>query len=242
MRIPRIYVDQALSIQQNTSLDEAASRHVIKVLRMEVGRRLVLFNGHGGEFQATINSVNKKNVEVKVTDFCGLERESPLSIELAIGVSRGERMDWIVQKATELGVSCITPLFTERTEVKLNGERSRKKVQHWEQIAISACEQCQRNRLPKIKPLQNLTKWLPSTEADHKVVLHHRANSEALKKDQVPRSIALLIGPEGGLSDSEINSTLGLGFSSLSLGPRIFRTETAPIVALSIFQSLWGDF
>jgi 16S rRNA (uracil1498-N3)-methyltransferase len=149
-------------------------------------------------------------------------------------------MDWIVQKATELGVIALTPLFTERTEVKLAGDRAAKKFHHWQQIAISACEQCGRNRLPVIHALQELDHWLASTEADRKFVLHHRADSIGWAGDK-PDSIALLVGPEGGLGDNEIGAAELAGFQSLRLGPRILRTETAPVAAIAILQAHWGD-
>jgi 16S rRNA (uracil1498-N3)-methyltransferase len=149
-------------------------------------------------------------------------------------------MDWVVQKATELGVNALTPLFTERTEVKLTGERAAKKIRHWQQIAISACEQCGRNRLPMIHALQDMDHWLASTEAQRRFVLHHRADSIGGASDK-PDSIALLVGPEGGLGDNEIGAAEQAGFQPLRLGPRILRTETAPLAAIAILQAHWGD-
>ena len=148
MRVPRIYLDQVLTIDSSVLLNESASHYLSKVLRMSVGRELIVFNGRGGEYAAVITQVDKKSIVIKTGKFNEDNRQSPLSIELAIGISRGERMDWVLQKATELGVTSITPLFTERTEVKVSGERQDKKIQHWQQILISACEQCQRNILP----------------------------------------------------------------------------------------------
>ncbi len=241
MRIPRIYTRQTLSTDAIITLEEAPSRHIAKVLRMQVGRELVLFDGSGGEYRAQISEVSKKSVQVQLTDFCEEDRQSPLAVELAIGMSRGERMDWVIQKATELGVTAITPLFSERTEVKLNGERLTKKQEHWRQVAISACEQCQRNILPSINPAQQLDDWLSTTEAELKLVLHHRSD-KSLQDHRQPQSLALLIGPEGGLSSDEITRAQDKGFQPLTLGPRVLRTETAPIAALSLAQLLWGDF
>ncbi len=241
MRIPRIYTSQKLSASATITLEEAPSRHIAKVLRMQAGRELVLFNGSGGEYRATIGEVSKKSVQVQLTDFCEQDRQSPLAVELAIGMSRGERMDWVIQKATELGVTAITPLFSERTEVKLSGERLVKKQQHWHQVAISACEQCQRNILPSINPAQQLDDWLSTTEAELKLVLHHRSD-KSLQDHRQPQSLALLIGPEGGLSSDEITRAEGKGFQPLTLGPRVLRTETAPLAAISLAQLLWGDF
>ena len=149
-------------------------------------------------------------------------------------------MDWVVQKATELGVTHITPLLTERTEVKLKAERAEKKLCHWQQIAVSACEQSGRNRVPHVAALTPLNNWLSATEANRKLVLHHRAIKGA-DPDSTPCSAALLIGPEGGLSDEEIQEAEGEGYQSLQLGPRVLRTETAPLAAITLLQSRWGD-
>jgi len=244
MRIPRIYSNQPLSAGQSLFLEEGPSRHIAKVLRMQAGRELVLFNGQGGEYQATIAEVGKKQVTVCLGEYRAADRESPLQIELAIGLSRGERFDWVLQKATELGVTRILPLLTERTEVKLSGDRLQKKLHHWQQIAVSACEQCQRNRLPQIAMPLKLTSWLTQQQdgstAPLKLVLHHRGN-QRLAGYQRPQAVTLLIGPEGGLSEEEIQQTLDCGFQALTLGPRVLRTETAPVVGLSLIQYLWGD-
>src|SRR4051812_36224234 len=150
MRIPRVFTAQTLASNSSLILAEAQSHYLSKVLRMQAGRELILFNGEGGEYSAEISVVNKKTVEINIGEFFPENRQSHLQLELAIGVSRGERMDWVLQKATELGVTKITPLLTERTEVKLYGERADKKIEHWQQIIISACEQSQRNILPEL--------------------------------------------------------------------------------------------
>ncbi len=241
MRIPRIYTPQSLQVNSQLELDDNASRHVGKVLRMQAGRELVLFNGEGGEYTACVTEVGKKVVTVEVQSHASEERESPLAIHLGIGVSRGERMDWVLQKATELGVSQITPLFTERTEVKLTGPRLEKKQQHWQQILVSACEQCQRNRLPQLNPACRIDDWLPTVQDSARFVLHHRSDTSLSALAQ-PASVALVIGPEGGLSAEEIQrSQQQFGFQPLTLGPRVFRTETAPLTAISVMQYLWGD-
>ncbi|HET8711910.1 MAG TPA: 16S rRNA (uracil(1498)-N(3))-methyltransferase, partial [Spongiibacteraceae bacterium] len=209
--------------------------------RMQCGESLKLFNGDGCEYEATIAGVDKKSVQVTIAAASAIERESPLTIHLGIAISKGERMDWVIQKATELGVTHITPLLTERVEVRLQGEREEKKLQHWRSIAISACEQCARNRLPGIDTPIALATWLDSIAADAKFVLHHRSAVALDSRADKPRSVALLIGPEGGLSETEIASAEKKGFAPLRLGPRIMRTETAPVAALSIFQFLWGD-
>tara|TARA_R110002110_G_scaffold205066_7_gene416953 strand:+ start:80253 stop:80885 length:633 start_codon:yes stop_codon:yes gene_type:complete len=207
---------------------------------MAVGDGLLLFNGDGQEYPATVAAIDKKSVTVQTRVPVSADRESPLAIHLGIAISRGDRMDWIAQKATELGVQSITPLLTQRTGVKLKGERAQKKIDHWRQVAISACEQCGRNRLPEIASLQPLADWLESTEATRKFVLHHRTDAGATGAETVD-SIALLVGPEGGLSADEIHAAESAGYHSLSLGPRVLRTETAPLAAIAILQARWGD-
>ncbi|TQV69651.1 16S rRNA (uracil(1498)-N(3))-methyltransferase [Exilibacterium tricleocarpae] len=241
MRVPRIYTPQNLNDARELRLAEGPSRHLVKVLRMQVGRDLVVFNGRGGEYRARITAIDKRNVDIELLAFNEIERESPLHITLGIGISKGERMDWVMQKATELGVASISPLFTGRTEVKLSGERLEKKHHHWQQIVASTCEQCQRNRLPELDPLQSLHDWLPQVTATRKFVLHHRAGGERLSAATRPESVALLIGPEGGLDAGEISASQAQGFEALALGPRVLRTETAPLVAISLLQHLWGD-
>ncbi|HOY22486.1 MAG TPA: 16S rRNA (uracil(1498)-N(3))-methyltransferase [Cellvibrio sp.] len=241
MRIPRIFTSQALAANSNLVLAEAQSHYLSKVLRMQAGRELILFNGEGGEYSAEISAVHKKHVDVSVKELSADNRQSHLQLELAIGVSRGERMDWVLQKATELGVTKITPLMTERTEVKLGGERADKKIEHWQQILISACEQCQRNILPELSEPKYFSDWIGECNADLKFVLHHRDN-QGLPENKTTQSVALLIGPEGGLDDNEIAQAIAHHFSPLTLGPRVLRTETAPVAAISLVQYLWGDF
>jgi len=241
MRIPRVFTPQAFTLNSTLELAEAQSHYLSKVLRMQAGRELILFNGEGGEYSAEISKVHKKHIEVLVKEFSPENRQSHLSLELAIGVSRGERMDWVLQKATELGVTKITPLITERTEVKLSGERADKKMEHWQQIIISACEQCQRNILPELSEPQNFSDWIDTCDAELKFVLHHR-NNQGFSKDKSAKNISLLIGPEGGLDNDEIAQAVAKNFSPLTLGPRVLRTETAPVAAISLVQYLWGDF
>jgi 16S rRNA (uracil1498-N3)-methyltransferase len=208
---------------------------------MGPGDRLTVFNGDGGEYAAAIVSAERREVTIDVAEFSDQDCESPLAIELGIAVSRGERMDWIVQKSTELGVTAIIPLLTERVEVKLNAERSAKRQHHWQQVAVSACEQCGRNRLPRIAAITSVAEWLPSARSDLRLVLHHRAAPAGESTAQTPGSVSLLVGPEGGLSDGEIAAAEAAGFNALQLGPRVLRTETAPLAALAMLQSRWGD-
>jgi 16S rRNA (uracil1498-N3)-methyltransferase len=240
MRVPRVYLDQPMAVDNHLVLNESASHYLIKVLRMDVGRELILFNGAGGEYLAKITEVTKKSVSVTLNSVSLDNRESPLAVELAIGISRGERMDWVLQKATELGVTKITPLITQRTEVKVSGDRQDKKMQHWQNIVISACEQCQRNLMPTLIEPQEFSAWVTQVEADKKFVLHHR-HQQPLSAAEKPASVCLLIGPEGGLSEEEILLAEAQAFVSLRLGPRVLRTETAPVAALSLVQYLWGD-
>ena len=240
MRKPRIFTPQALQADATFDLEPGPSQHLARALRMGEGDALTLFDGRGGEYSAVISAVGKRQVSVRTGAQDPREVESPLAIHLGIAISRGDRMDWVVQKATELGVARISPLFSERTEVKLRGERAGKKISHWQQIATSACEQCGRNRVPAVTSLNSLDNWLSTVEADRKLVLHHRAiNADA--GIESPASLALLVGPEGGLSDAEIARAEACDFQSLQLGPRVLRTETAPLAAIALLQGRWGD-
>ena len=242
MRTTRIFTPAPLTANTEIRLDKDAARHLVTVLHPKAGDPVCLFNGEGGEYGGEIVAAGAKAVTVRIGNVNPVDRESPLRTLLGIGISRGERFEWVLQKATELGVTEIFPLYTERTEVKLKGEREDKKQVRWRQLVISACEQCGRNRLPILHGPMNLPDWLP-TSADIKLLLHHRSavNLQSLAGIK-PASVALLIGPEGGLSEAEIDEGLACQFQALTLGPRIFRTETAPIAALSLFQGMWGDF
>jgi 16S rRNA (uracil1498-N3)-methyltransferase len=240
MRNPRIYTQQTLSANSALALDESASHHLARVLRFQVGQTLTLFNGDGREYAATISAIDKRNVTVSINEAIAADRESPLAIHLGIAISKGDRMDLVIQKAVELGVTSITPLISERVEVRLQGERAEKKLQHWQGIVIAACEQCQRNRIPQLNSITPLHDWIAQVNADRKFVLHHRSET-SLGEMTKPQSVALLIGPEGGLSDLEIASAEKNNFSALRLGPRVLRTETAPLAALAILQFAFGD-
>ncbi len=242
MRIPRLYIDPPLFSNGEVQLDEARSHYLSRVLRLEPGRPLTVFDGEGQEAEAELLLAGKKSVIIRIgEEVRRVDRESALSTHLAIGISRGERMDFVLQKATELGVTEITPLWTERTEVKLKGERLQKKQAHWQQIVISACEQCQRNQLPRLRAAMEFHEFLAAgIPAGLGLILHHRSE-QTLRQLPAPGAVTLLIGPEGGLSDVEIERAVDQQFLPLTLGPRILRTETAPIAALSAVQLLWGD-
>ncbi|MHA6124802.1 16S rRNA (uracil(1498)-N(3))-methyltransferase [Pseudomonas fluorescens group sp. PF-1] len=239
MRLSRFFIDAPLSTGEH-ELPEAQAHYISRVLRMAEGDLLQLFDGSGQEFRATLVEVGKKRVVVQIDEQFAGQVESPLQIHLGQGLSRGERMDWAIQKATELGVSEITPIFSERCEVRLKDERADKRLLHWRQVAISACEQCGRSRVPVIHPPVLLADWLKQTQAELKLVLHPVA--EPLVSHAKPATLAFLIGPEGGLSDAEVDQAKGAGFHAARLGPRVLRTETAPVVALAVAQQLWGDF
>jgi 16S rRNA (uracil1498-N3)-methyltransferase len=241
MKNPRIFTEQPLQVSDSVELEPQASHHLASVLRMSAGDSVRLFNNSGHEYQGSITSAKKRAVTVQIDSCQQNSVESPLKSHLAISISKGDRMDYVIQKATELGVTEITPLITERTNVKLNAERLEKKQQHWQQIAISACEQCGRNTVPKVNAMKKLTNWIEYCEADKKLVLHHRSE-QALDSKQQPASAILLIGPEGGLSEDEISLAESKGFEALTMGPRVLRTETAPLAALSLLQFCWGDF
>jgi len=206
---------------------------------LAAGASVQLFDGSGREYRGELVEVGKKQVTVELNEALPGLAEPGLRIHLGQGLSRGERMDWAIQKATELGAVEITPIITERCEVRLKDERADKRLAHWRQIAVSACEQCGRSVIPTIHPPSPLQEWL-AVEAELKLVLHPVA--EPLSAHQRPATLAFLIGPEGGLNNAEVDQARGAGFQPARLGPRVLRTETAPVVALSIAQQLWGDF
>ncbi|MFQ5488596.1 MAG: 16S rRNA (uracil(1498)-N(3))-methyltransferase [Gammaproteobacteria bacterium] len=241
MRTPRIRQAVVLDAGAHQQLDEAASRHLLRVLRLKAGDHLTLFDGRGREHQATLLAGRGRHAEVEIG--APLERnvESPLDIILVQGISRGERMDYTLQKAVELGVKCIAPLFTARCNVKLTGERLEKRLAHWQGVIIHACEQCGRSRLPTLEPAQALEQW-QAPEAALKLVLDAAATG-GLGSLAAPQGMVILaIGPEGGLTAQELRRLQHQGFQALRLGPRILRTETAGMAALAALQTLWGDF
>jgi len=234
-------VPQPLPLQQTIVLGEAASHYIGKVLRMQEEQPLILFNGDGVQVSAHITLVIKKRVQVLATAHLAGPDASPLHTHLGQVMSRGERMDYVIQKATELGVNEITPLFSNRCEVKLDPRRQTKRLSHWQQIAISACEQSGRVDVPTIHAPQTLEQWIQSTQAESKLVLHPH-QTQPLQTQNPPASCALLIGPEGGLTQLEVEQAQAQGYTGLRLGPRILRTETAPLAALTLLQHIWGDY
>ena len=240
MRISRHYIKDIPLKAESFGLDKDTSHYLAKVLRVKTGQQLQIFDGCGCEFLAEISLADKKQTRLTLLKNLPAYTESRLSLSLGIGLSKGERMDWVIQKSTELGVQRITPLFTQRSELKIKPERLAKKMLYWQKIMISACEQCQRSTLPLLDEPQAISQWIDNQQSELKFVLHHR-NNEKLPSTPSVKSIALLIGPEGGLSEEEIHYSQQKNFDALSLGPRVLRTETAPLAALSILQYLWGD-
>jgi 16S rRNA (uracil1498-N3)-methyltransferase len=239
MRLSRFFIDAPLSLGAH-DLPEAQAHYIGRVLRMAVGDAVQLFDGSGQEFRGHLLEVGKKSVRVQLDEAFAGQADSSLQVHLGQGLSRGERMDWAIQKATELGVSAITPIVSERCEVRLKDERADKRLAHWRQVAISACEQCGRSSVPIIHTPLLLADWLKACDQDLKLVLHPVA--EPMVSHQQPATLAFLIGPEGGLSEAEVEQAKAAGFHAARLGPRVLRTETAPVVALAVAQQLWGDF
>ena len=243
MRIPRIYTDQTLRPGLEVLLPEQAGEHVARVLRLEHGHPLILFNGDGRDYDATLAALVKRAVSAKITAVRETDREAPLQLTLAQGIARGEKMDWILQKATELGVARIVPLVTERTEVKLDEDRAERRRAHWMGVIAGACEQCGRNRLPALEPPQRLDRWLGSLDAALalRLALLPEGDVTLRQLPQMENGATLAVGPEGGFSEHDIGLLGQGGFRGLRLGPRILRTETAGVAALAALQALYGD-
>ncbi len=243
MRTPRVHTDQPLTAGQTLALEAGPARHVVQVLRRRAGDALVLFNGDGREYPAHIVALEGKRVRVETGPASSPARESPLDIHLGQAVSRGERMDYTLQKAVELGVSRITPLWSRRTQVKLEGRRLDRRLAHWRGVIVAACEQSGRVRVPELAPPLDLAAWCRARRSDQLgLVLDPAAEAGLRSLDGRGGGILLLSGPEGGLEPEEIDRALAAGFSGVRLGPRVLRTETAAVAALSALQLLWGDF
>lgn len=243
MHIPRIHISSKLDVGQTIALENAAASHISRVLRMKEGDTLIAFNGEGGEYAANITSAERHHVTIQIEKFTDKDCESPIKISLVQGISRGERMDYTIQKAVELGVHEIIPVFTERGVVHLKGERLLKKERHWQAVAVSACEQCGRNTIPLVHPPLTLKDWL--TEGDIlsiALVLDPLATQNIKQACSGDRAVTLLAGPEGGLSEEEMKIVRESGFTGIQLGPRVLRTETAALAAIAALQTLYGDY
>lgn len=240
MRQPRFYDPQPLAVNQSVQLGDDATQH-IRVLRLKVNSTIILFNGQGGEFHATITDAQKRSCTVTIDSFHETDNESPLHLHLGQVISRGDRMEFVIQKAVELGVNEITPLISERCGVKINIERMAKKQQQWQKIVIAACEQSGRNVVPIIHATAQLADWCSAPSDAVKITLHPRAKYSINTLPDALNNISLLIGPEGGLSDQEIELTETLHFTETLLGPRVLRTETAALTAITALQCRFGD-
>ena len=242
MSTPRFYLDQALAPGARFSLPPGPARHAAKALRLAPDDAITLFNGRGGEYAARIERIHKDEVAVAITGFTDVERESPLQVMLAQGISSGERMDYTLQKAVELGVAMIQPIAAKRSVVKLAGERSDKRVAHWQGVVASACEQCGRNQVPIVAPPLSLSNWLGTQPKARLLFLSPLADAK-LADLQAPAGVDCLVaGPEGGFESDEIAALFAAGATPVRLGPRVLRTETAALAALAAIQTLWGDF
>ncbi|ARU93025.1 16S rRNA (uracil(1498)-N(3))-methyltransferase [Tatumella citrea] len=241
MRIPRIFHPEIIANNSEFQLSEEAANHVGRVLRMTTGQSLELFDGSNQIFSATIVRADKKSVTVQVAEGITDDRESPLYLHLGQVMSRGEKMEFTIQKSIELGVNLITPLISERCGVKLDAERLEKKRQQWQKIAIAACEQSGRNVVPEIRPVMSLNEWCAEQEQGLKLNLHPRASASINTLPLPVSRIRMLIGPEGGLSADEIDMAASQGFTDILLGPRVLRTETAALTVLTALQVRFGD-
>ena len=244
MRRSRIYYQQPLQSGTLTLRDEAA-HYLGTVLRARVGQPVTLFNGNDGEFHGEVVAVRKRELDITLATGPVVAPETLLPVHIGLGLSRGERMDYAVQKATELGVTEITPLFTEFSEVKLDTKRSQKRQEHWQKIAISASEQCGRCQVPEVHAPVPLSEWVARMHSTVAFLLDYDGTPgfPAIHQDaDITPTIALLIGPEGGISETEKALALDANFNVVRLGPRILRTETAPVVALTALQLKLGDF
>jgi 16S rRNA (uracil1498-N3)-methyltransferase len=244
--MPRFYCPALLATGQSLELPAGAARHV-QVLRLQPGARITLFNGAGGEFEAVVEHMGRSEVRVQIAQHLALEREARREVHLAVGMPANERMDWLVEKATELGAASFQPLVAERSVLKPKGERAGKKQAHWQGIAVAACEQCGRNRVPTVHEVMNFGEWVLRTAAEPKHLLEPgRAQAIrlllSLASDAQPLPLAasgsgpviLLSGPEGGFGPAEEAAALAAGFGRVTLGPRVLRAETAPLAALSV--------
>lgn len=240
--MPRFYVDLPLSAGAQLDLPENVARHV-QVLRLQPGDPITLFNGQGGEYAAMVSQMGKRHVAVDIGEHDPLERESPLQLTIVQAISAAERMDYTMQKSAELGVTAIQPVISEYCQQRYSGERAEKRLEHWRGVAISACEQCGRTRVPDILPIQRYDAYLACPiAAELKLLL---SPTGAIRHDQLPLRVqraAVLIGPEGGFSEREEALAITAGFTPLILGPRIYRTETVAPVIAALLQSRYGDW
>lgn len=229
--MPRIHCPEPLDTGLELALPPGPARHV-QVLRMQPGEAVTLFDGRGGEYAARIVHMGRSEVRVMVEGHDPVEREAAIAVHLAVAIPANERMDWLVEKAAELGAVSIQPLLAERSVLRLQGERAQKKQAHWQGVAVAACEQCGRNRVPLVHPVRNLLPWLAAQPAG--LVLSLRAGGRPLQAHAAAPALTLLSGPEGGLAPAEEDAAAGRGWQPVTLGPRVLRAETAPLAALAV--------
>jgi 16S rRNA (uracil1498-N3)-methyltransferase len=243
VRAPRLFHPGPLAEGAEVALDPVAAAHAVRVLRLAPGAPLVLFDGGGGEYQATLVAATRRGAAARIGAHRAREAESPLEVTLAQGLARGERMDLVIQKAVELGVTALVPVATARSVVKLDAERGGQRAAHWAGVVRAACEQCGRNRLPAVDPPCSLDALLarPPAAGERRLVLDPEAPRRLRELPRPTGPVLLLVGPEGGLDGEEIGRAAAHGFERLSLGPRVLRTETAGLAALAALQALWGD-
>lgn len=236
--MPRLHCPEPLQAGARLALPTGPARHV-QVLRLQPGDTITLFDGRGGEYEAVIEHMGRSEVRVEVREHLALERENDVQVHLALGMPANERMDWLVEKATELGVASIQPLLMERSVLRIAGERAEKKQAHWQAVVVAACEQCGRNRIPPVYPVRTFSDWVEREERPG-LVLSLRSGTQPIA--QVPRSagVTLLSGPEGGLGLAEEDAALGLGWTPVHLGARVLRAETAPVAALAVLTLTQG--
>ncbi|QDX82496.1 16S rRNA (uracil(1498)-N(3))-methyltransferase [Denitratisoma sp. DHT3] len=241
--IPRLYCPEPLPPGGVHDLAPAAAHHAVRVLRLGEGDEVRLFDGSGGVWSARIERL-RPQVRVRLDGFDPEDREPPLAVTLVQGLPAADKMDWIVQKAVELGVAAIQPVTARRSVVRLSGERMQRRLQHWQAVVVAACEQCGRNRVPVVAPLLDLHHYLAqAAQANAVKLLLAPATAQRLRDLPPPAAMPLhlLIGPEGGFEDDEYSAAASAGFTALGLGPRVLRTETAGPAALAAIMSLWGD-
>lgn len=244
MRLTRLFLDRPLAVGATVELDERSHRHAVQVLRLRPGAEITLFNGRIGEFRAVLTRAEKRRAEASITGFSDRDTRPRLRVILIQGVSKGDRMDYSLQKATELGVSEIQPVLTQRSQAPDDSRRLENRRAHWCGVVISACEQCGRTDLPYVHPVLPFPEWLEVPPRGHCLVLDPLAPvglSGLPPGNSPPDPVALLVGPEGGLQEAETAAAVQHGFHAIRLGPRILRTETAGVAALAVIQAYWGD-
>lgn len=241
MRIPRYFIDQALEINQNLSLPDELHRHAIQVLRGKAGDPLILFNGRGGEYHAEFAEVDKRKSSAVVSSFDTIERESPLDIKLVLALIKSDKFDFALQKAVEMGVSSIQPVIAARSVMNLKASRLDKKMQHWQGVITSACEQSGRTRLPELFPVINFNDYLLASDGRMNLAMLPEATQHLSELPKPTLPISLLVGPEGGFRDDEVLLMTQKQVNTIKFGPRILRAETAVIAGLALCQNQWGD-